>query len=361
MQGVTEETIRDFFYNAASNYGFVCVKKELNVGGLRIDIFAVDGNHNPYIIEFKRKKDRHIVGQSAQYLAIVPSYQREISRKISFHAINWDSLNVILIAQDYFERDLTAAKYAPLKDRVHFYTCRAIETSRQKVFGLQLKYVGPAEIGPIKLEDNAIDTSNLIDLYRQFGNLDTRESRREYYTNAILPVFEGVRLAVEDFFTSYNLYFHTSYFGSNPPYYLIRVGPDKKKTHRASIALSFSADAILCGFDLTHSLDEAQLLAKLLQSPKINAEVVREIGTKEDYDVWIPNTGFLDPIAVASLTPDALSFLLKRYTPQIPKDCYFHVMRSYEKDVLGVSNAAEILMGEYREFKFMFDLLRNSL
>lgn len=295
MGVVTEGAIRDFFYNAASTYGFVSVQKELNVGGLRIDIFAVDANHNPYIIEFKRKKDRHIVGQSAQYLAIVPSYQREISKKISFHAINWDSLNVILIAQEYFERDLAAAKYAPLKDRVHFYTCRAIETSRQKVFGLQLKYVGPAENGPIKLSDNAIDTSNLVELYRQFENLDTRESRREYYTNAILPVFADVRSEVEDFFIPHNLYFHTSYFGSKPPYYLIRVGPDKEKTHRASIALSFSVAGIFYGFDLTHSLAEGQLLARLLQNPKIQAEVVQELGSKRIMTFGYRVQGFWTP------------------------------------------------------------------
>lgn len=74
MKNITEREIRDFFYDSATYYGFVKVEKELNIGGLRIDIFAIDSNHNPYIIEFKKTKNRHVVGQSAQYLAIVPSY-----------------------------------------------------------------------------------------------------------------------------------------------------------------------------------------------------------------------------------------------------------------------------------------------
>lgn len=52
-----ESDIQNFFYESIASYGFIHAHKELNVEGLRIDIFAIDKNHNPYIIEFKKKKD----------------------------------------------------------------------------------------------------------------------------------------------------------------------------------------------------------------------------------------------------------------------------------------------------------------
>jgi hypothetical protein len=44
-----ESEIRDFFFNALSAYGLKHGKKELSIEGLRIDIFAIDKKHIPYI------------------------------------------------------------------------------------------------------------------------------------------------------------------------------------------------------------------------------------------------------------------------------------------------------------------------
>ena len=47
-----EKDVRDFFFNTKENYNIVAAEKELNIDGLRIDIFAVDKDSNPFIIEF---------------------------------------------------------------------------------------------------------------------------------------------------------------------------------------------------------------------------------------------------------------------------------------------------------------------
>lgn len=359
MKETTETHVRDFFYDAATSYGFVKAEKELVIERLRIDIFAIDTNHNPYIIEFKKKKDRHIVGQAAQYLAIVPSYQEEISKKINFYQINWDNLNIILIAPAYYERDLTAANYTPLQNKVHFYIYKVVKNSRKQIFGLPLTYIGPAEIGPIKLSEEVGDPSDLIDIYRHFEKLDTRESKRQYYTNHVVPVLERVQSKVEKFFSPHQLYFHTSYFRDNPPYYMIRMGTDKKQTHRASIILSFYQDAIVYGFDLTHSLKEGKLLSKLVHDEQTNIQVVQNMERCLDYYVYIPNTGFHIDLPIARLTPSALRMLLMLYEPEKRKDCYFQITKAYEQDSLSVNAAAKILINEYKKFKFFFELLRN--
>jgi hypothetical protein len=355
---LSEADIRDYFYNAASTYGFIQVNKELFIGGLRLDLFAIDTEHNPYIVEFKRDKNRHIVGQSAHYLAMIPSFHKEISKKIRFHKINWDNLSVILVAPEYAKRDIEASKNKILKDKIHLYTYNPIFTTRSKIFGLNLAYLGPSSIGPLKLPKKARDGSDLIDLNKAFEDLDTRESKREYYTNHILPELQEINLKIEPFFTQHQLYFHTSYFGNNPPYYMIRYGTNIKQSHRASVILSFFQDAVVYGFDLTHSFEEGKHLSKLLLNENRISQITKKIHHAKDYDLYVPNTGFLWSIPITSLTHEALQIVLQRYNPLKNKDCYFRMTREHTEKTLTVDVAANILTEQYKEFKFMFDLIR---
>jgi len=357
---ITEAHIRDFFYESATSYGFVKVEKELSVEGLRIDIFAIDSDHVPYIIEFKKKKDRHIVGQAAQYLAIVPAYREEISKKISFHKIDWDALSILLIAPDYYERDLTAANYNPLQNKVHFYTYKIVKNARSQIFGIPLKYIGPAERGPIILPVEVGDPSDLVDLHQHFEKLDTRESQREYYTNYVAPLMKKIYDEVKDFFEAQDLYFHDSYFSSSPPYYMIRVGTSKNHTHRASIILGFYQNRIAYGFDLTHSLMEGKLLACLFQDDQLNAKVIEEMEKWNEYDIYVPNTGFQLYLPICYLTSSAFSTLLKLYNPQKKRDCYFRITRDYTHDSLSVDQAVKILISECERFKILFNLLQEN-
>lgn len=73
-----ENELRDFFFKSLSVYGLKHGKKELSIAGLRIDIFAIDAKHTPYVIEFKKEQDRHIVGQAAHYLSLIPTYKQHI-------------------------------------------------------------------------------------------------------------------------------------------------------------------------------------------------------------------------------------------------------------------------------------------
>lgn len=359
MKEITEAHIRDFFYNAATSYGFIKVEKELLVEGLRIDIFAIDANHNPYIVEFKKNKNRHIVGQAAQYLAIVPSYREEISKKLNFYAVQWENLSILLIAPDFYERDLVASTYAPLEGRVHFYIYKIVETARRKIFGLSLTYAGPSDSGPIKLPENIKDSSDLLDSYHYFEKLDTRESKREYYTNHVVPILEEIKQKTETFTLGQNLHFHTTYFNGNLPCYMIRIGTDKKRTHRASIILGFYPTSIIYGFDLTHSLREGQFLAKLLQNDQKNKEIVEIFkNLPSNYYLYAPNTGFDVHLPISFITAKALSLMLTLYKPHKRRDCYFSVYKIYDGTTLDVSDAVAIIIDEYEKFQKLFELLR---
>ncbi|NTW49500.1 MAG: hypothetical protein HGB19_07225 [Chlorobiales bacterium] len=360
MSKIKESDIRDFFYNASTSYGFIHAEKELTIEGLRIDIFAIDSKHNPCIIEFKTSKNRHIVGQAAQYLAIVPSYHKEISKKIKFHTINWENLSIVLIAPDFYDRDLTAANYAPLQNKVHFYTYKTIQNSREKVFGLQIKYVGPIESGPIILPKEIIDSSDLIDMYKHICHLEKRESRREYYTNHVQPVFRSIESMVSEFFSAQNLFFHTTYFENNPPYYMIRIGTDKKHTHRASICIAFYSESVDFGFDLTHSIEEGKLLSEIFQDDQICEHIAKEIKKKDKHSLYIPSTGFNIFLPINWITLDALKAVLKRYSPVKLRDCYFRITKSYTEKSLSAEEVTNILVKEYEEFKFIFDLLAKA-
>ena len=357
---ISEANIRDFFYNARTTYGFIEASKELSVGGLRLDIFAIDENHNPYIIEFKKSKSKHIVGQSAHYLTMLPVYKKDISRKIKFHKINWDSLSAILIAPEYYEHDEAAAKSPILRDRIHLYVCKPTFTTRDKVFGLRLEYAGPAEIGPLKLPQSVANSSDLVDLHQYFENLDTRESKREYYTDYVLPILHEIDSKTGKFFNSNGLYFHTSYFGNDPPYYLLRYRTHEKQKHRASIALSFHQSGIDYGFDLTHSFEEAQLLSKYLQNEKSAKYFVKKLQEKIEYQLYVPNTGLINSIDVNSLTPDLLKVILQRYSPRLHRDCYFRITKNHEESSLSIDDATKILKEQFVEFKFLFDLFKNA-
>jgi hypothetical protein len=184
MVNIQESDIRDFFFEAISTYGFITAQKELNIEGFRVDIFAIDKDHNPYVIEFKKVKSKHIVGQAGHYLALAPSCIDGISKKLNFFDINWNNLKVILIAPDFFESDLTAGHFDPLKGRIHFYSFNIVLTRKKNIFGLSMSYLGPDENGPMYLP-SVTDENNLVDLYKRFNELDTKESKRT-------PLFFGV-------------------------------------------------------------------------------------------------------------------------------------------------------------------------
>ena len=358
IKDFSESEIQKFFYESIESYGFIHAHRELTVEGLRADIFAIDKNHNPFIIEFKKKKDRHIVGQSAQYLAVFPSYQEEISKKINFFQIYWDNLSVLLIAPNFKERDYTAATYQPLKNRVHFFKFKIKQDYRkEKIFGLRLTYEGPEEICPIQLPENDIDVFDVADLSKKLNALKGQKNKREFYTIHILPLLEKSRDKLKKEFEKSDLHPHISYFGNNDPFYMIRVGTDKKSTHRASIGIFICSDEIHYGFDLTHSLKEGKFLSKKLNDDNMLSGIINKLLPLENYHIEVPNTGILAAIYLDAFNEKGLSVYLKAYQPIKAKDSYFRVLKPYEGESLSIQKIVEIIIEQYKIFKFLFDLL----
>ncbi|MDR3287632.1 MAG: hypothetical protein LBT27_09345 [Prevotellaceae bacterium] len=348
-----ENEIRDFFYNALSTYGLKYGKKELSVEGLRIDIFAIDKQHIPYIIEFKKEKNRYVVGQAAQYLSLVPTYNEQIEKEINFYDIQWNLLKVICIAPDFLERDYKAAEYEPLKGKVHFYTFNIIENSRNKIFSLNIEYKGPDKTGPLIIPKKIIDKYDVRQISEELHKIDKKEAKREYYSKTILPLLSEIGNYMNDF-QNLGLYPHNSYWGE---WFEIRFGTNKKKPHRASLNISFFFNAISYGFNLTHSLDEGKKLSLCFKDEKKCEYFIKNTLELKDYFLWIPNTGIDVSIPISQINAKGLNMLLKAYNPEINRDCYFHIQTYYTKKTINVKDAADLLKEEYNKFKYIFELL----
>ena len=126
---------------------------------------------------------------------------------------------------------------------------------------------------------------------------------------------------------------------------MIRIGTDKKSSHRASIGIFFCGESIEYGFDLTHSIKEAKDLAnKINHDSNILRDLVKNLLKLEDYYIWIPNTGIFSILWLTDFNEKGLSTYLKSYEPIDDKDCYFKVLKVYESDALSIDKICEILV-----------------
>lgn len=353
---IDESKIRDFFFEAISSYGLIHAKKELTIDGLRIDIFAIDKNHIPYIIEFKKNKNRHIVGQAAQYLALIPAYKKEVEKSINFYEIKWDLLKVLCIAPSFHERDFLSSKYEPFKNRIHFYQYKVITNTRNRVFSLNIDYKGPDSISPLVLPEVIVDEFDIIAVTKEFYNIKKKEARREYYSIKILPLLEQISKNLKEFH-NVKLYPYITYWGSS---YTISLVNDKKKSHRASITINFS-ESITIGFDLTHSLYEGKVLTNVFKDKKKAKKFIDNTLSLKDYYLWMPNSGYSSILFIDSFNEKGLNFLLSTYEPKIMKDCYFRILRDYDKSALNIKDTINIFKEEYNKFQYIFDFIRNGL
>lgn len=349
---MNESEIRDFFYEALPTYGLKHGKKELSVAGLRIDIFAIDVKHMPYIIEFKKAKNRHMVGQAAQYLSLVPTYKDEIEKSINFYDIRWDKLRILCIAPEFADRDFEAAEFKPLKGRVHFYKFRAVQNTRNKVFSLNLEYAGPSNKGPLMLPKKLVDEFDLWSVAEEFYQIKKKEARREYFAVKILPLLESIARDLKDF-EAKGFYPHIAYYDQ---FFTLGLRPDNKKSHRASIRLMFS-EGLSYGFDLTHAPEDGQKLSTQLKEPKNLKKFIENTLALEDYSIYIPNTGVESFIPIQCLNEKGLSLLLSAYNPVKFRDSYFRIITDYALDTLTVPDAVKLIRDEYSKFKYIFDLI----
>ncbi len=351
---MNENDIRNFFYDSLSSYGLIYGKKELVIEGLRIDIFAIDKKHSPYIIEFKKSKNRHIVGQAAQYLALVPLFREQISKSINFYDINWNELTIICIAPGFLERDFISSKYEPLKGKIHFYNFEIIKNSRKQIFSLNINYAGPEKSGPLKLPKKVVDEFDIISLSEEFYKIESKEAKREYYSLKILPFLKEICNKLK-YFENEDLYSHISYWNN---FYTIRLGTHKTKSHRASIILGFSNKRVYFGFDLTHSLEEGLILSQKFLNSKDRNTFVYKTKALSDYTIYIPNSGFECYIPIKFIATKGIHLLLQAYKPVKVKDSYFKIETIYKGNTLKLNEVIEIFNNEYEKFKYIFDYLK---
>ena len=354
-----ELEIRDFFHEVMSEYGLICGIKELNIDGLRIDIFAIDAMHNPFIIEFKKDKNRHIVGQSAHYLALVPTYKEQIQKKLNLSDINWNNLTVLCIAKEFKERDYKAAEFEPLNKRVHFYTFNIVHNTRNKIFSLNLDYKGPNKKteSPLKMPKKVSEIYDIKQALKEFSHIKKKEERREYYSTKILPLLKQIGSKLSEF-SSIGMYPHYSYWDCS---FTLRLGTDKTKSHRASVIIGFKEDCIYYGFDLTHALSEAQKLSKLFKDKKKLLAFLKKLKCLNlvDYYFYLPNTGIKTLLSIETISLKGFEILLKNYNPKTECDCYFRIDTEYEKESMNVNDAVKLIKQEYKKFKFIFDVLKE--
>jgi hypothetical protein len=355
----SEKQIRDFFCESAKSYNFVVAQKELNIKKLRIDVFVIDKEHNPFIIEFKKSRNRHIIGQASQYLALAQSLKEEISQKVNFYQINWQNLKVLLFAPDFDRRDYEAANYEPLKGKVHFFTYSVVKDYREeKVFGLKLTYQGEKNKCPIHLPTESLQKVDLLTAHQQYLDTENKKAKKQYYTLNILPVLEEVQTELYQMFKDKGLYPHISYFSHND-HYLLRLGTDRKHTHRASVAVTFNIDGIVYfGFDLTHSLIEGQILSKEFQ--KNTKFYAKQITRLRDYQILIPNTGIWFPLPIGGIEEKGIAMLLSAYSPKAMKDCYLIITRDYEGEILSREDIIENLCVEVEVFEFLLKVCQTK-
>jgi len=351
-----ETAIRDFFFEALATYGLKHGKKELNIGGLRVDIFAIDKNHIPYIIEFKKDKDRHIVGQAAQYLTMLPTYKTEIEKKINLHDIRWDKLRALCIAPDFLERDLSAAKSGFLQGKMHFYTFQPAINGRGQVFALNLKYLGEEGESPLVIPEKIIDEFDIKQVREEYCKIEKKKARAEYYSQKILPLLKDIGNGFMES-NDVGLFPHYSFWGD---WFSLRVGTHRRKAHRASIGISFG-DVIFFGFDLTHAFEEAKKLAFWFKDERLRGDFAKKTLEFKDYVIWIPNSGIKQHLLIDRVNEKGLDLLLQAYNPKKAKDCYFRVFKKYTQETLSVKQAVELLKEEYGKFQYIFDLLKDCI
>ena len=353
-----EKDVRDFFFNTKENYNIITAQKELNVDGLRIDIFAVDSEGNPFIIEFKKGSNRHIVGQSMQYLSLFPpAKHKAIENKLKYFNIKWENLKVICVAKSFNQRDFDGLNFGHYKDLVFIYEYKIILDYRKKaIVGLDITYKGEAGTSPLHIP---LRPGNEIDFKEHFKiltALEGRERKRQYYTDNILWFLQEVPELLDAKYIENGLYTHISYFQSGPNV-MFRLGLDKKQSHRASVVIAFQEDLITIGFDITHALPDANKLVEMIKSN--SNKIAKKILTLKDYYILVPNSGISQDIYIYALNLKGINLILENYQPKIMRDCYFRIGRDYAKDTMSKKEIMDIFIKELETFNFLLEGIRN--
>ncbi|MDR1110317.1 MAG: hypothetical protein LBP92_06410, partial [Deltaproteobacteria bacterium] len=144
MDNIKEKDINNYLIVNAMSFGLKYCKSELPIGDIRIDIFAINNKNVPCVIELKKIRDRHTVGQVMHYLSIIELYkdkiELEINKVIKISNIKWNEKIGICIAPEFTESDYISANDDFIKKKVHLYQYNIIKNADKDIFSLNLEY-----------------------------------------------------------------------------------------------------------------------------------------------------------------------------------------------------------------------------
>jgi 5-methylcytosine-specific restriction endonuclease McrA len=191
------------------------------------------------------------------------------------------------------------------------------------------------------------------DFLKRFANyiqLSRKEDLVKQYAAEIEPFLHDVVEELSIKYASEELYPHISNFRTH---LMLRLGPHKKMTHRASIAVSFGDDYVVRGFDLTHALGDAHQLRNMFQ--KNTDDVANEILKFQDYRLWMPNAGITESIPIYTFTLPRLKKILLKYNPKAMRECYFHIKSDYASSTMSKKQLVNVFTQEHKKFAFLLN------
>jgi 5-methylcytosine-specific restriction endonuclease McrA len=191
------------------------------------------------------------------------------------------------------------------------------------------------------------------DFIKRFTNyiqIARKEDREKQYITNVEPFLQEVADELSVKYANQKLYPHISNFRTHV---LLRLGPDKKMTHRASIGVLFSDDYVNSGFDLTHALGDAHQLRMLFRE-KTN-EIANEILKLQDHSLWMPNAGITQFTPISNLSLLKLKRTLLRYDPEAMRECYIHIKRDYTARTLSKKQLVNVFVKDRNRFAFLLD------
>jgi len=151
------------------------------------------------------------------------------------------------------------------------------------------------------------------------------------------------------------IYPHYSFWEKSKNFAL-RLGTHKTKSHRASIIIGFSDDSIYRGFDLTHSLEEAQKLSLLLKDKDKLNMFAGKLNRLEGYSLYLPDTGINTWMPLEDISIKGFEMLLRNYNPKAFRNCYFRIQADYEEKSMNVNEAVKLAKQEYKKLNLLPNL-----
>ena len=353
---MNELEIRDYFFSQLSTYGLKCGKKELTIEGLRIDIFAVGKDNTPYIIEFKRNKNRYMVGQAAQYLSLIQKYSDKIKKEINYNKMNWKNLKILCIAPDFYKRDFISSEYEPLKDKIHFYKFNVLQNNSNQMSGLNLEYSGPKRYGPLILPKELVPNHDLVQLKNEYYKITNTIARRGYYDNKILPLFNKI----DNYFIKYKYIELFKKSVNINKFFFIYFSTSKEFLQGASLMINYFQEYIEYGFGINYlgncySNEAGIKLSKYFNNMDNCKSVASKILKFNDYYLCIANARIDIEMPVCELNQKELESLLNIYGDN--ENAIFYIMKLYERETMTINDVMNIINLEYLKFKFIFEII----